>query len=71
MTKLETLAYFSKVAREQILNPDTGLGHLYASVLSVQHPQLHDQIIGDASLDPYLTDDNIPAFLQWFAEQGE
>lgn len=70
MDKLERLAYFSEVARLQVLYPDTPLGHLYASTLS-KYPKLHDAVCNDAILDPYLSDDNIPAFIKWLSEQGE
>lgn len=69
MTNLELLAYFSKVATEQVLNPDIQLGHIYASVLSVQQPKLHDQVFGAIALDPYLTDDNIGPFTEWMFKQ--
>jgi len=71
MTKLEVLAYFAKVAREQVLQPDVPLGNLYASVLYDLHPELDALINCDAELDPYLSDENIPAFLKWIIEQGE
>jgi hypothetical protein len=71
ISKLEMLAYFSKVAREQVLNPAVPLGELYGNVLADQHPELEALISNDAELDPYLSDENIPAFLKWIADKGE
>lgn len=71
MTKLQVLALYSKVARDQVLNPDIAVGKLYASALNELHPDLYKQIEGDFFADPAKSDDNIRCFMDWIAENTE
>jgi hypothetical protein len=71
MTKLQVLALYSQVAREQVLNPNVAVGKLYAKALEEQHPDLHSRIQGDVTRDPYLSDDNVVAFMAFIAENTE
>lgn len=70
MTNLELMKYFSEVARRQVLQPDTPLGHLYAAVLDERHPELAKQVRGNVDLDPHLRDANISEFTAWMLGKG-
>ena len=65
MISMRIEEYHRQVGISRARHPDWRSGQAHFNALCKLRPDLSEEVRGDLALDPFISDANIPAFLDW------